>query len=165
MSKEPNHAPNTQAINSTAVQTEETQQQHPTGWRIFLSSRKPADEGSSVDSGEEYKDEAPTEKWSLGILNDKQTEEVPGECIVHHPICRVHSTYSLQARFSFFLLTEMNHLVFAINPKGYLHLPCHLLFLLCRGKLPYVWLQLKRRKRRMDKYCSILNPMTLSMIH
>jgi hypothetical protein len=50
-----------------------------TGWRRFLPSKKAADESSSVDSVEELKDEAPIEKWSLGILNDKETEEVPGE--------------------------------------------------------------------------------------
>ena len=51
----------------------------PTGWRKWLSSGKKAEEASSIDSAEEYKDEAPREKWSLGILNDKHTEEVPGK--------------------------------------------------------------------------------------
>lgn len=45
---------------------------------MFLLSRKIAEEGSSVDSVEEDKDTQPIEKWSLGILNDKKTEEVPG---------------------------------------------------------------------------------------
>lgn len=34
--------------------------------------------GSSASSVDEEKDVPPTEKWSLGILNDKHTDEVPG---------------------------------------------------------------------------------------
>ena len=49
-------------------------------WRRMLSRTKPAQEpassGSSVDDYDG--DKAKPEKWSMGILNDRQTEEVPG---------------------------------------------------------------------------------------
>ena len=47
------------------------------GWRRqTVSQNAPVESsGSSVD---DEKDIPPTEKWSLGILNDKRTEEVPG---------------------------------------------------------------------------------------
>jgi hypothetical protein len=49
----------------------------PRGWRRFTMPQEAAVESSfsSVD-GEE--DIPPAERWSLGILNDKRTEEVPG---------------------------------------------------------------------------------------
>ena len=36
---------------------------------------------SSSSSVDDEKDTPPAEKWSLGILNDKRTEEVPGMSI------------------------------------------------------------------------------------
>jgi hypothetical protein len=65
--------------NTSAAQKGKTSDQQTAGWRRLLGSRKIADESSSVNSIDEYKDEAPTERWSLGILNDKKTEEVPGQ--------------------------------------------------------------------------------------
>lgn len=49
------------------------------GWRRFLPNRKTRLEsmGSSISSEKER----PPEKWSMGILNDKKTEEVPGKQI------------------------------------------------------------------------------------
>lgn len=79
MAVESNPAAGTQSLNSTSARVGETQPQKPTGWKRFLPSRKAADEGSSVDSNEEFKDDVPTAKWNLGILNDKETEEVPGQ--------------------------------------------------------------------------------------
>jgi hypothetical protein len=78
MSDESTPIASARAVNSEASQREETQQQQCTGWRRLLLSRTTADEGSSTDSAEEYKEGPPVEKWSLGILNDKRTEEVPG---------------------------------------------------------------------------------------
>jgi hypothetical protein len=78
MSDESTPIASAKAVNSAASQREETQQQQSTGWRRMLLSRKTADEGSSIDSAEEFKEGPPIEKWSLGILNDKRTEEVPG---------------------------------------------------------------------------------------
>lgn len=40
---------------------------------------------SSSSSVDDEKDIPPAEKWSLGILNDKRTEEVPGM-----PIATIH---------------------------------------------------------------------------
>jgi hypothetical protein len=56
----------------------------PRGWRRNTMPQEAAVESasSSVD-GE--KDIPPAEKWSLGILNDKRTEEVPGMPIVTTP--------------------------------------------------------------------------------
>ena len=52
-----------------------------TGWRSRLGRRKaapqPASSGSSTDGFEEVKNRP--EKWSLGVLNDRETEEVPGQ--------------------------------------------------------------------------------------
>jgi Na+/melibiose symporter-like transporter len=78
MSDESTSIASARAVNSAPGQREETQQQQSTGRRRFLLSRKTADEVSSIDSAEEYKEGPPVEKWSLGILNDKRTEEVPG---------------------------------------------------------------------------------------
>jgi hypothetical protein len=78
MSVESTPVPGAKAVNSAASQREETQQQQSNGWSRLPHSRKTADEGSSIDSVEEYKEGPPIEKWSLGILNDKRTEEVPG---------------------------------------------------------------------------------------
>ena len=40
------------------------------------STLEPASSGSSIDRDDGNK--ARPEKWSMGILNDKQTDEVPG---------------------------------------------------------------------------------------
>ncbi|KAL9127658.1 MAG: hypothetical protein Q9217_003505 [Psora testacea] len=52
------------------------------GWRRLgrsLASRKP----ESADASEnEYDDKRRPEKWSMGVLNDKETEEVPGSVLL-----------------------------------------------------------------------------------
>lgn len=49
-------------------------------WRQILGSTRSAQEptsyGSSIDGDDGVK--ARPEKWSMGVLNDKQTDEVPG---------------------------------------------------------------------------------------
>ena len=50
-------------------------------WRRFLGGKKQAppeveSSGTSTDGMDDIK--AKPEKWSLGVLNDKETEEVPG---------------------------------------------------------------------------------------
>lgn len=50
-------------------------------WRRFLGGKKKAareveSSGTSTDGFDDIK--AKPEKWSLGVLNDKETEEVPG---------------------------------------------------------------------------------------
>ena len=49
-------------------------------WRRLLggtkSAQEPASSGSSVDGDDQNK--AKPEKWSMGMLNDRQTDEVPG---------------------------------------------------------------------------------------
>jgi hypothetical protein len=50
------------------------------GWRRNTIPQEAAVESSS-SSVDGEKDTPPTEKWSLGILNDKRTEEVPGMSI------------------------------------------------------------------------------------
>lgn len=52
----------------------------PWGWRRHQPPQNTAVE-SSANSVDEEKDVRPTEKWSLGILNDKRTEEVPGRSV------------------------------------------------------------------------------------
>ena len=50
-------------------------------WRRFLGATKAsqpeaASSGNSTDGYDEFK--AKPEKWSLGVLNDRETDEVPG---------------------------------------------------------------------------------------
>ena len=52
----------------------------PRGWRRNTTPQQAAVESSSSSIDGE-KDTPPAEKWSLGILNDKRTEEVPGMSI------------------------------------------------------------------------------------
>ena len=50
-------------------------------WRRFLGGKRktPREVESSGTSTDEFDDiKAKPEKWSLGVLNDKETEEVPG---------------------------------------------------------------------------------------
>lgn len=49
----------------------------PRRWRRQNPAQNAAVE-SSASSVDEEKEVPPTEKWSLGILNDKGTDEVPG---------------------------------------------------------------------------------------
>ena len=50
------------------------------GWRRLLGSFTAVNQNisspASTDGGEDYKTKP--EKWSMGVLNDKQTDEVPG---------------------------------------------------------------------------------------
>ena len=51
------------------------------GWRRFLTTGKQTDpepDSSKNTSDEEDEKERPS-KWSLGILNDPETDEVPGK--------------------------------------------------------------------------------------
>lgn len=49
-------------------------------WKRMMGGTKstlePASSGSSIDQDDGNK--ARPEKWSMGVLNDKQTDEVPG---------------------------------------------------------------------------------------
>jgi hypothetical protein len=51
------------------------------GWGRYFKN-EPRAAGSSSSSIDSEKDIPPAEKWSLGILNDKKTDEVPGQLIV-----------------------------------------------------------------------------------
>ncbi len=51
------------------------------GWRRYFKN-EPRAVGSPSSSIDSEKDIPPAEKWSLGILNDKKTDEVPGQPIV-----------------------------------------------------------------------------------
>lgn len=82
MSEQSPPATREQIVKHTTAQEEKRHQPASRGWRRLLPSPQAADEGSSVDSVEEYKNHTRIEKWSLGIRNDKETEEVPGRCIV-----------------------------------------------------------------------------------
>ena len=64
------------AVNLRAVRREQSQMQQSAGWKETLRFDKAAHERDSV---EQSKDDVFVEKWSLGILNDKHTEEVPGQ--------------------------------------------------------------------------------------
>ena len=80
---------NSLASPDPGASTAETKENHSqgtnlpkaTGWRSHLGRRKaaprPASSGSSTDGFEEVKNRP--EKWSLGVLNDRETEEVPGQ--------------------------------------------------------------------------------------
>lgn len=45
-------------------------------WKRMLGGQEPASSGSSVD--QEDGNKGKPEKWSMGVLNDRQTDEVPG---------------------------------------------------------------------------------------
>lgn len=79
MSEQSASAPANRTTKPTTAQREKRQQPQTRGWRRLLPSRQPTEEASSVDSVEDYKNDGRIEKWSLGILNDKKTEEVPGQ--------------------------------------------------------------------------------------
>jgi hypothetical protein len=70
---------NAQALNPTPAGAGVPPPHRLAGWRSFFLSQKAADEDSSGESNEDDKNTVPTAKWSLGILNDKKTEEVPGQ--------------------------------------------------------------------------------------
>lgn len=66
------------AVNSTSIPKDQTQQQRFRGWKKLLPPRKAALNTSSVDRVQEDKNDAPVAKWCMGILNDRETEAVPG---------------------------------------------------------------------------------------
>ena len=47
-------------------------------WRSFFGGPKPETSSSAVSSDGYDEVKARPEKWSLGVLNDRETEEVPG---------------------------------------------------------------------------------------
>lgn len=55
-------------------------------WRPFNNPSRAAKEPAimSITSSDGYDDiKGRPEKWSLGVLNDKETDEVPGSCSLH----------------------------------------------------------------------------------
>lgn len=83
-----------------------TQTGHPTTkvqkWRQLLGLQQASSclsstsDGSSIDGYGEIK--AKSEKWSMGVLNDKKTEEVPGKsCLL--PFCTAASRLKTKRRF------------------------------------------------------------------
>lgn len=47
----------------------------------------------SIASSDGYDDvKAKPAKWSLGILNDKETDEVPGSCSHHNSKASIHAS-------------------------------------------------------------------------
>jgi hypothetical protein len=84
----PNHDPATNPDQGNAHIQLPTQKnawlKMPRRWRINTMPQEIAVESSS-SSVDDEKDIPPPEKWSLGILNDKRTEEVPGM-----PIATIH---------------------------------------------------------------------------
>jgi hypothetical protein len=98
MTEKPTPDSDAQAPNRTTAGAGNIPPHRPAGWKRFFPSQKASDEGSSGDSNEEYKDDVPTAKWSLGILNDKKTEEVPGQYT--HPIpSRLSAAFDSSARY------------------------------------------------------------------
>ncbi|KAF6222877.1 hypothetical protein HO133_000928 [Letharia lupina] len=49
-------------------------------WKRMLGGQEPASSGSSVD--QEDGNKGKPEKWSMGVLNDRQTDEVPGSILL-----------------------------------------------------------------------------------
>ena len=48
-------------------------------WRRILGRSAAREEPANIDASiDEYDEKARPEKWSMGVLNDKKTEEVPG---------------------------------------------------------------------------------------
>ena len=57
-------------------------------WKRFLGVRNTSNglpsPGNMSLSEEEMEKRTRPEKWSLGVLNDRETEEVPGKSDMHH---------------------------------------------------------------------------------
>ena len=74
-----------------AALTPATPKGNVTKWRRFLGLSKAEPElpststKSSTDGDDEIK--AKPEKWSMGVLNDRETEEVPGQSTEMVPHC------------------------------------------------------------------------------
>ncbi|KAI9730031.1 MAG: hypothetical protein M1818_008300 [Claussenomyces sp. TS43310] len=64
---------------STTRESERPRGEKPRAWSLFFGPDSAA--GSSL-SGRLEKDQSPRPKWSMGILNDKSTEEVPGSVLL-----------------------------------------------------------------------------------
>ena len=61
------------------------------GWRRFWRASKPTTDvrtssTDSTDGAGDYK--VKPAKWSMGVLNDKETDEVPGKVVVNYFIGR-----------------------------------------------------------------------------
>ena len=134
------------------------------GWRrLFKGSQKARSRSSSNGSSlEQDKTENPPEKWTMGILNDKKTEEVPGESSKWH-LSKPRLTVAQQG-LSSCSLSETNLLVLSIelvmfpNPRLLRHIHHH----------PFVLSdqpQWSRRKQQTGKSCWSHSLTTLSMIH
>ena len=55
------------------------------GWKLFRKGQDGAAEKAEVSGSDDVGASAPRPaKWSLGILNDKLTDEVPGEHKIIH---------------------------------------------------------------------------------
>lgn len=76
----------TEEANLTTEEGDRTQTKVPR-WRRFLGGKSaaPQETASSATSVEDgYHDiKSKPEKWSLGVLNDRQTDEVPGTLQAH----------------------------------------------------------------------------------
>ena len=70
----------TQASGSTAAESKHTEGRQTRKWpRFFGKSKSIQDQSTtpvSLEKDENIKNKPP--KWSLGILNDRETDEVPG---------------------------------------------------------------------------------------
>jgi hypothetical protein len=75
-------APQRQEIHteSNARSLGESPQPKRHGWGKYFKN-EPRAVGGSSSSIDSEKDIPPAEKWSLGILNDKKTDEVPGQLV------------------------------------------------------------------------------------
>ncbi len=62
----------------STIEPGEANTSRPPRWRRFFVGPKPEVSSSAVSSDGYEEVKTRPEKWSLGVLNDKETEEVPG---------------------------------------------------------------------------------------
>ena len=128
------------------------------GWRRYRSksnweTRTP---GSSIDL---EKDSSPNMKWSLGILSDKKTEEVPGTLVLPTGVRHSILTVSRQGLYYCSLQTEMSPSVSHISlivSRPRLSLP-HIQAI--SDAIRHTPLLGRRKRREMERSCLTHNRM------
>jgi hypothetical protein len=132
--------------------------------RNSISNGQNAEEEEDVEESEEEKGQKPT-KWSMGVLNDRSTNEVPGMFIGSgEQLKTISPDFVILQDLSFSsLVNAMNLLVFETPQPECLPLPCHNNLQCQEGYPMLLKLQKTRRQPKMEQLSSNLNQMTRSM--
>jgi hypothetical protein len=124
------------------------------GWKLFRIGPEAVAEKAEASGSEDVEASAPRPpKWSMGILNDKLTDEVPGEQEDRLVTAlRLEFDYA-QVPYCCYrnILNETNLLAYSTHLQGLLLPRCRLhSALLQRGAVPELQLVPRRRKPQME---------------